>query len=88
MRAEISELIAWFTKRYPTVKQRLRYARGKFREVTDRPWRGMVLVLVDYKSSSSFIEAEPLGGLAVGAIVAFLTIAASAAEAGRSNRDG
>ncbi len=37
-RAEISELIAWFTKRYPTVKQRLAYARRKFREVTDRRW--------------------------------------------------
>jgi len=37
-RAETLELIAWFMKRYPTVKQRLAYARRKFDEVTDRKW--------------------------------------------------
>lgn len=36
-RAEIRELIRWFTKRYPTAKERLAYARRKFAEVARRP---------------------------------------------------
>jgi hypothetical protein len=33
-RAEIAELIRWFTRRYPTPKERLAYDRRKFAEWT------------------------------------------------------
>ncbi len=36
--AETDELVRWFTRRYPTVKERLSYARRKFHEVTQRTW--------------------------------------------------
>jgi hypothetical protein len=36
--AEIRDLIRWFTRRYPTPKERLAYARRKFSEWT-RPTR-------------------------------------------------
>jgi hypothetical protein len=32
--AEIAELVRWFTRRYPTPKERLAYARRKFAEWT------------------------------------------------------
>ena len=37
-RAEVEQLVRWFTRRYPTVKQRLAYARRKFAQWT-RPVR-------------------------------------------------
>ena len=33
-KANIAELIAWFTRRYPTVEARLRYARKHARSIT------------------------------------------------------
>ena len=36
-RAETRELIRWFKRRYPSVKERFAYVRRKYAEVTRRP---------------------------------------------------
>ena len=34
---ERAELIAWFMRRYPTARERLAYARRKYRELVSSP---------------------------------------------------
>lgn len=35
--AETRDLVAWFKRRYPTVKERMAYARRKYAEITRSP---------------------------------------------------
>ena len=32
---ELAELVAWFRRRYPTIDERLAYARRKYRQIAD-----------------------------------------------------